>query len=497
MSPAATDFPLITEASEHDETRLRIRRTLDLAAEPYADHHTVGGQRVSRVNPDQHGLPVMPMTFTLETLAEAAAKLVPEMTVVSLREVRLQKWLAFYVEDPVTIELLAERLPFEEVPRPIRRTLESDNVVVRVTIRDLGNSGIGPGAQGGDAVSGLVVLATGFPQPGSEKVDNFELSNPRPFNTSWNDLYDNLFHGPLFQGIVTLDQYGDRQAVATIEVLPRAGWLRDNDTPQFIQDPVAMDTAMHTLAAWHVEQPDQNGRVMLPFSLDRVDFFAPCPTVGERFLCQGQLRKETPRYVVQDLDVFDVNGRLRWQMKGIRLWRFYLPFDGVNFHGPKDVYFLSSEWAEAAPNDETTCVRFDAPDDLLQPAILWAASKVALTPREQEIFIGLRGTEYENAQWVLSRGACKDAARKLFLARDHRKMFPADIEIDDATPGLWRTCPRGSAQELKFPRVAYAECERRFVSLASVEGVPFVAAMLIDEGTSTSAQQRALSLIHI
>ena len=483
-----SDFPLLAEPIELDANSLRIQRRLELDAEPYADHHTVGGQRVSRVDPSQHGLPVMPMTFTLETLAEAASKLVPGMVVVSLRDVRLQRWLAFYVEDPVTIELQAEVISIDEIPRPLQATLRRQDVVVRVRVHDLGNSGIGPGAQGGDAASGWVVLAPSFPAP--PLVEEMELTNPRPFHTSWNDLYDNLFHGPLFQGVLSLDQYGDRQVEGTVAVLPRQGLFRGNDMPQFLQDPVTMDTAMHTLAAWHVEQPDQNGRIMLPFSLDRVDFFAPCPKVGERFRCQGRLRKETPRYVVQDLDVLDSVGSLRWRMRGIRLWRFYLPFDGVNFHGPKDVYFLSSEWPEVAPNENTVCVRFDVPDDLLQPAILWAASKVALTPREQATFVAMRGTDRENALWVLSRGACKDATRKLFLKRENLKMFPADIEIDDRSRDQWRTYPRSSSSELVFPQVAYAEQDGRFVALAALEGIPFVVSLPRDHDASDSAQTK-------
>src|SRR5205814_174738 len=52
-----------------------MRRRLDLAEDLFAADHTLGGRTVSKVDPDQHGLPVMPMTFSLEMMAELAALL--------------------------------------------------------------------------------------------------------------------------------------------------------------------------------------------------------------------------------------------------------------------------------------------------------------------------------------------------------------------------------------------------------------------------------------
>src|SRR5262249_28075879 len=43
-------------------TEVVIRRPLDLTEDLFSLHHTVGGQVVSKVDPSQHGLPVMPMT---------------------------------------------------------------------------------------------------------------------------------------------------------------------------------------------------------------------------------------------------------------------------------------------------------------------------------------------------------------------------------------------------------------------------------------------------
>jgi phosphopantetheinyl transferase (holo-ACP synthase) len=315
------------------------------------------------------------------------------------------------------------------------------------------------------------------------------------------NLYDNLFHGPLFQGVRSLDTYGDRQVVGKVAVLTRKGLFADDAEPSFLLDPVTLDTAMHPLAAWHLEQPDQSGRIMLPFALDRVDFYQSCPAVGEQFVCRGLLRKETPRYVVQDLDVVNSEGKLCWRMSGIRLWRFYLPFDGVNFHGPKDIYYLSKEWPEAVAVDtnapQAACVRLNMPDDLAQPAIQWAASKVILSPREQREFAALDGSDKETANWLFRRASCKDAVRKLFLKAMNKTMFVADIEVV-ASAGGWSTQPRDAFTDIRFPQVAVAHADGCFVAIAALDGTPGVAVASLsdtadDHANLLSDEERALS----
>src|SRR5207253_4905532 len=64
-----------------------LRRVMDLREDLYADDHTLGGRGVSRVDPGQNGLPVLPMTFSLEAMAEAAALLAPGKVVAAIRDI--------------------------------------------------------------------------------------------------------------------------------------------------------------------------------------------------------------------------------------------------------------------------------------------------------------------------------------------------------------------------------------------------------------------------
>src|SRR5262249_8958903 len=157
------------------------RRRLDLSEDLYADDHAVGGQDISRLNPRQRGLPVMPMTFILETLAEAAARLVPGRTVIAVREIQLQRWLAFDAEATPTIEIAARRRPPED---------GSDLVEVDVEITNLGAEGKGPSSRGTVTV-GVVELAHSYPP--APKATPFVLENERESRISFETLYRGLF----------------------------------------------------------------------------------------------------------------------------------------------------------------------------------------------------------------------------------------------------------------------------------------------------------------
>ena len=87
---------MLGQVVRHDPGyELVTRRWLHLDEDLYAHDHSLGGCDVSRVDPKQHGSPVLPMTFSLEILAEAGVTLLPECKVIAIENVRLHRWIAF------------------------------------------------------------------------------------------------------------------------------------------------------------------------------------------------------------------------------------------------------------------------------------------------------------------------------------------------------------------------------------------------------------------
>ncbi len=477
---AGKSNPLIGEIVAHEPgQRIVMRRRLDVSEDLYAGEHTVGGREVSQVDPSQHGLPVMPMTFNLEMMAEVANQLVPGQVTIAIRDVQLARWLAFE-EDVSLVEVEAEVMT-----KPPKDPQASASAFVRVEVRDLGHVAE-PNLPGATAATGTVVLAPQYPEPPG--CDLPPLANPHPPVPTLEQMYRNLFHGPSFQGVYQLDTMGDEGIQSQCRVLPRDTLFRSNKNPQFLLDPVTLDIIMHPSAAWHLEQPDQSGRILLPYELKRIEFYGPAPAVGDEFECQSRVGHTSPRQFSHDGDVFDRQGRIWCRLRNVRSWRFYLPFGEVNFHGPKDEYFLTQDWpgllppgvldgaadeaesfgGKLAPSDvDAWCVRFTPSADLLQPALQTAAAQVTLSKNEQRELRDLRLPPAEHTRSVFGRIAAKDAARILWRLHNGARLFPADIEIGCDGYRRPTAALRGGNSPADFPAVSFAATDRFMVGVAT------------------------------
>ena len=102
-------FPLLGNVvSIEPGEALVAERVIDLDSDFYLRDHTIG-RGVSRTDPGLTALAVMPMTMSLEILAEAAAALMPELVVTGMHEVRAHRWLVVG-ESPAMVEITAVRL---------------------------------------------------------------------------------------------------------------------------------------------------------------------------------------------------------------------------------------------------------------------------------------------------------------------------------------------------------------------------------------------------
>lgn len=458
------------------------RRTMDEREDLFADDHTLGGRGVSRVDPGQNGLPVLPMTFSLEAMAEAAAVLVPGKVVVAIRNVRLHRWLPFD-PDPTTLEVRASVLTAD---------LTTGMAEVKADVRDLGNSFQKDGKVASEAT---LVLADRYPDPPDPL--HFDLTDEATYKSTVEDLRRNMFHGPLFQMIRSLDRIGREGIEGTLEVQPRTGWFRSNPDPDIVLDPVLMDAAMHMLGAWHLEQPDWTGRILLPFEVQRIDFFGPAPPIGSRLIVRGHNEQESPRHYRHGLEVFDPEGRLWLRLSGAGYWRFYLPFGHVNFFGPKDQYFLSRNLAEAVPpRDENgparRCHLLEPPVDLKQPVLRAAGARVTMTPRELTEFRKWDGTENELNDWFFGRMLAKDAVRAVWAEKHGEAMFPADIETE-LVEGRIICRPRGEPKAEPLPPVRIA-IAGGVVAALSAFADSIGMAMLVEDGAEEDSRSRAARL---
>ncbi|WP_166820157.1 acyltransferase domain-containing protein [Thalassoroseus pseudoceratinae] len=464
VMPSTDHLPMIDEVVQFvPGQEITVRRLLDLDEDVFGAHHTVGGREVSYVYPERNGQPVTPMTFSLEMMAETATLMVPGQVVTAIQNVQLLKWLGFDEDEPPTIELTGKLISVSETEAELQ-----------MKIHDLGHNPQ-DGEQGALAAVGTVRMNNIYPEP--PPVEDFPLSNERPCRIPLDVLYKNLFHGEYFQGVCSLDRFGEEGIQGQCRVLPRDGLFTSNPDPQFVLDPVFMDILMHPLAGWHLEQPDQSGRILLPFELKDMRFYGPRPAVGTEMTSQGRIVHESGRRFTHSVDAVAPTGRYWAQMHGLKYWRFYLPFGEFNFHGPKDDYFLSDNLQEAvaganegnSDQPNAWCVTLEPPRDLQQPGLMMASARVTLTADELTAFRKLDGPVAEKIQWLFGRMAAKDAVRLLWRSRTGARMVPADISIDLDEHGRPIATPLGQERPADYPNVSIAEAGGLIVAASSFD----------------------------
>jgi malonyl CoA-acyl carrier protein transacylase len=446
--PAARSpvWPLLGEVVRHERGHeLVLRRRMDVNEDLYAGDHTLGGRDASAVDPTQHGLPFMPMAFSLEMMAEAAAFLCPDRRVIGMKRVRLQRWIPFD-DEPITVELTA------------RVRSESPDEVA-IDIRDLGNS-VRPGNADSAAVIGTVLLGDRYPEP--PPPEEFLLTREGPCRLTPYQLYAGerrLFHGPLFEALDSTDRQGDEGIEGHLRTLPHSGLFRSTPEPDLLLDPLLIDASTHLLGCWHLSQPDQYGRVVLPYELGRVTFYGPRPAEGTRVKCRVRVENSTARQVSHRIDLIGPEGRLWCRLAPTEYWRFYWPLEYVDFFRHKERFLLARDWP-VCPADangrQVRCWRLDPPSDLCQPVHRTALARVVLSRSEWEIFRGLKLPDQQLTFWLFGRIAAKDAIRALWFERHGQRLFPADIELLADEDGRATARFRGGSLIEELPHAAFA-----------------------------------------
>ncbi len=395
------------------------------------------GREVSLADRSLTGLPIVPLTMTMEILAEAACALLPGRVVTGMREVRGHRWLSL-TEDEIRLLATARRSPGSP---------QDDGAVeveVRLHAAASGAEGGGAGALLAEAVILLAASAAAPPPAGA-----FPLRSARASRWENDRLYkDGMFHGPAFQGVVSMDRWGEDGAEATLQVPEKRSHFADRREPAYVTDPVLLDLPGQVVGFWTAEHLDR-GYVVFPFRLERLDLYGPRPVEGERFACRAKIALAGEGQVRSDLDVVAGDGTLRARLGGWWDRRFDLPRSFARLL----LAPLEAELGEPWPletggvfnlEDYRGCQIDSAafPDSFFTAHDgFWAEvlARAVLGLRERQQWKDLTLPAPRRLEWLFGRVAAKGAARRLLEERHGISVRPADVEIvkDEAgRPGL-------------------------------------------------------------
>ncbi len=456
-APPQREFPLlgnITSIVQGQE--LTAVRQLSLHDDLFLRDHALGAP-VSVTDPELRPLIVLPLTLSMEILAEAAAALMPGQLLVGMRDIQAHHWIQ--VDDaPVNLQITARRIA-------------NSNSEVSVQVRNLAGK-IGQTVPA-PVIEGVMIFGANYAVPPNSSTITFE--NERTSSLSSVDLYDGrlMFHGPCFRGVASVDRSGGNGVGGQLRTLPPANLFRSLPNPQFVTDPVLLDAAGQLVGFWAAEYL-QSGFVVFPYHLERLRIYGPNRPPGERFACNVNLQLKGANAIRSDIEIAGGDGTVWMQLEGWADRRFDPP---RRFHqawiAPREVT-IGEPWQTpfAALRDKLPfeCYRLES---LFEPgASLWKElwASLVLSRQERQAFGELKGSERSQMQWLSERTVAKDAVRS-FLRKHHRiELLPADIEIGQDEHG--GTFARGPwTQQLDaVPALALAHEDGMPVALAADGG---------------------------
>jgi acyl transferase domain-containing protein/phosphopantetheinyl transferase len=406
-------------------------RRFDLQEDLLFRQHTLG-RDVSAEDPDLLALPVVPLTITMEMLAEAGALLQSGRVLVGMRNVRAHRWIT--LEEPdTTIEFVARAgAATGEVETAARQRRDDGTlgpVVAEATLR----------------------FADAYPV--APRARPFGLRGER--RSAWrpDQLYrEGMFHGPCFQAVRSVELFGEDGNLARVEVLPRSGLLRSNPSPTFLCDPVLLDAAGQVLAFWVKERFGVMVDVF-PYRLEELVLHAPPAEPGTLLDCRVRAELVDETRTRCDIEIVDARGAVVCELKGWEDRRFELPAPFVQLRIAPAAARLGTPWeaplAGVPRRGEVVCTRLESlTEDLLEAnGGIWqkVLASLVLSRRERGFWRAMDAASKRRRDWLLGRAAAKDAVRELVHRRFGLALAPADVEImadENGRPevrGAWAT----------------------------------------------------------
>jgi len=423
----AQNFPLIGKVrSLVPGQELVALRRISLDEDLYLHDHTLGG-KISSIDNILRPLPVMPLTLSMEILAEAAVFLVPDKMLIGMKDIRAYRWILLE-ENSVTLQIVARRMP------------ESNNEVEAKIYHIIENKTI----SGHPIIEGTMVFATTYPRP--PVVDAFSLRNERTSKWTPEQLYTKaMFHGPCWQGVSSIERWGEDGSIATLKVLPVSGFFRSEKNPKFVTDPIVLDAAGQIVGFWTMEHL-KSGFLVFPFRVKALHIYRPQLPLHQKVRCQARINLVGTTQVLSDIDMIGEDGHLWMRLEGWEDKRFDLPSEIYPFLLSPIKVIPSMRWDAPIKSfsDTSSLCCFRIGDLFQDDETFWKRvfGHLILNRNERKIFRNLGKSEKRQAQWLMGRLVAKDAVRMLLKEHYGIEVAPADVGIEKDEYG--RPVPSGA-----------------------------------------------------
>jgi hypothetical protein len=427
---------------------------LDARSDPIAEHHTLGGRRVSALDPTLKGLPVLPFAVMAEMTAQAAALVVSSgLVLTKLEGVRAHKWVR-YEDSPVVLELRGRREPAPD--------MQGERVRV-----GLFNRGPDERADAPRPVFEAVAVFDGSAPP--PPAGAWDLVDPRPSRFTAESLYGEqwLFHGPAFRALVEVGEISASRIDGVLRVLPWEPLLGPGRPASLHTDLIVLDSFTHLLGCWGLDHLADRGDVVFPLRMEELQLFGDRPPVGTDVACRIAIEEIQRHRVRVAAEIVRPDGTVWMRLRDWEDWRFHWPsrYRDV-FRQPRDV-FLGEELSTNDPDSVAKVVWLAPPADMGRPVWRDVLEATQLGPAERAEHLARGGPEDRRSHRLWGRIAAKEAARRIWLAEGRRPTYPADLTViadQRGRPILTRVDDPG---DRSLPSIAIADAEGVAVAIAA------------------------------
>jgi acyl transferase domain-containing protein/phosphopantetheinyl transferase len=420
-------YPLLGPVLERTADRLVCQRTYDSNLDLFLEDHAIGSLPTDR-QPKLLPLTVIPFTFSMEILAEAACLLTDErLKVIGLDNSRGHRWLGLDGGN-LPLRIVAERLP-----SPAAGNTQSGFERIAVKLFQQ-NAGGPPGGGGALVFEGTVLLADRYPDPPTPRPWTAAQDFPARNNPD-GELYSHgMFHGPRLQGVKSIRRWGDEAIEADMATISTHDYFSFSPQPKLRLDSALLDAAGQLAGYWLTEKHTW-GFNCFPYHLGHYTQYCDPLPANRKLICRGDVRMSDDLRIEAHFDLIDDSGRLVMRAANWDDRKFSVPQHLYDFRLEPQVRFMSDAWAPVGPVEPGISVRRLIPFEegfLDQGWGVWKRmlANLVLCNEERQVFyhqlpvIGPRREE-----WLMGRVAAKDAVREWALAKHGVKLAPADVMI--------------------------------------------------------------------
>ncbi|TDU32056.1 acyl transferase domain-containing protein [Panacagrimonas perspica] len=409
------EFPLLGVVVERKADRIVIERRFDLANDLFLLDHAIGATP-SAHDPSLRPLSVVPFTFSMELLAEAATRLVDrrDRVLVGIDNARGSRWLSLD-DGSVTVRIVAERAPGADV------------VTCRVFCP--GDSKLPDGVLVFEGTVRFAAQHSEAPMPTPWRTED---NQPPRWHVDGQIYRHGMFHGPRLQGCKKVLRWGAGGMEADLGTLPTHDYFAGSPAPRFQFDAALLDAAGQLAGFW-LRERYEDVRNCFPFRVRSLELFAPPPPAGARVTCRGGIRMDGDTQLEARWELIDEDGRVIMRAEG---WedRVFAVADRFSAFRANPSASPLSEPALATRLPAELCVRHVAPlpsGMLDEGGGIWkrVVAHMCLTRRELAQFETLPAGGARREEWLMGRLAAKDAARDWYRLRGNASLAPADLEI--------------------------------------------------------------------